>query len=109
MPVEVAELLRANDYDVMTVAEQNLSGTDDPNLMTICQQEQRILITLDLDFADIRNYSPSQIPGAIVLRLKKQDKFHILEVVQRIMRLFSEDALKHRLWIVNEKGIRIRE
>jgi len=109
LPIEVAELLRETGYDAMTIEEQNMSSADDPKVMSVCQQEQRILVTFDLDFSDIRTYIPHELPGIIILRLKQQDKRHVLEVFTRIMRLFSEDSLKHRLWIVNEKGIRIRE
>lgn len=74
MPLEVAELLRNAGHDSATVAEQNLSGTSDTSLATICLKEERILVTLDNDFADIRTYPPNKFPGIIVLRLNRQDK-----------------------------------
>ncbi len=109
LPIEIAELLRADGYDAMTVSEQQLSGASDPQVLSVCQQEKRILVTLDTDFTDIRTYPPEQFSGLIVLRLKQQDKRHVMKVFTRIMRLLPGASLEHRLWIVQEKGIRIRE
>ena len=34
-------------------------GVSDPDLATICVEERRAIITLDIDFSDIRAYRPS--------------------------------------------------
>ena len=66
------------------------------------------MITLDADFADIRAYPPEQFPGLIVLRLRRQDKLHVLEVIGRLIPLLSSEPLEHLLWIVEETRLRIR-
>jgi hypothetical protein len=66
------------------------------------------LITLDLDFADIRSYPPAQYSGLSVLRLKKQDKPHVLDVFNHLMRVFQDEPIERHLWIGGEKQIRIR-
>lgn len=73
LPVEVADLLRTANYDAITVLEQDLGGAPDSHLLAVCQQEDRILISLDTDFADIRAYPPDEYPGLVVLRLHRQD------------------------------------
>jgi predicted nuclease of predicted toxin-antitoxin system len=45
------------DY-IISVVEQGLQGCDDKRLYGICQDEDRCLITLDLDFADITRFNP---------------------------------------------------
>ncbi|MGH8523339.1 MAG: DUF5615 family PIN-like protein [Gammaproteobacteria bacterium] len=52
----------------MTVLDQKLGGHADPHIASICRTEDRALITLDMDFADIRTYPPNQYPGVVVLR-----------------------------------------
>lgn len=108
LPLEVAGLLRDAGYDSATVREQNLVGTSDANLALICKKEERILVTLDNDFADIRAYPPNKFPGIMVVRLDRQDKFHILDVLGHAVRLFPGESIEHRLWIVEEDKIRIR-
>jgi predicted nuclease of predicted toxin-antitoxin system len=104
LPIEVVESLRNAGYDSATVVEQNLTGTSDANLAAICQKE----VTLDNDFADIRTYPPDKLPGIIVMRLNRQDKVNILEVLSHAMRLFPKESIEQHLWIVEEDKIRIR-
>jgi len=65
-------------------------------------------ITLDTDFADIRSYPPSHFSGLIVLRLRRQDKHHVLQTINRLIPLLSQEPLQQLLWIVEEDRIRIR-
>ena len=109
LPVDVAELLRQESHDAITVLEQDLGGEADSDIAGVCQQEERALITLDTDFADIRAYPPKQFPGLVVLRLRWQDKPHILEALRRLTPVFSTELLEGRLWIVEEERIRIRD
>jgi predicted nuclease of predicted toxin-antitoxin system len=60
LPIEVAELLRQTGYDATTVLEQDLGGSADTHLASLCQEERRIFVTLDTDFGDIRAYPPKQ-------------------------------------------------
>jgi predicted nuclease of predicted toxin-antitoxin system len=80
LPIEVAEILQAANFDTKTVTEQYLSGEKDSIIAQICQKEDRILVTLDLDFADVRSYPPAKYPGLIVIRVQRQDKPHLLPV-----------------------------
>ncbi len=68
LPSEIRDLLSPT-YDVATVLDQKMGGSLDPNLAEICRRENRILITLDKDFSDVRNYPPKDHPGFMVLRL----------------------------------------
>ncbi len=108
LPVEVARLLQASGFDAITVLEQDLGGRPDSNIAQVCQQENRILVTIDLDFADIRAYPPAEFPGLIVMRLSRQDKFHVLDVCQRLIHVFDREQIEQRLWIVEDHRLRIR-
>ncbi len=108
LPVEVGDLLRQVGHNAVTVVEQHLEGASDSDIASVCQEEGRALITLDTDFADIRAYPPAQFLGLIVLRLHRQDKPHVLEVIKRLTPLLSSEPLEHLLWIVEETRVRIR-
>lgn len=109
LPLEFAGLLQVAGYDALTVVDQELKGESDPNLITVCQQEERILVTLDLDFADIQTYPPQEFPGIMVLRVQRQDKQHLIEVFQRVIPLMLQESLARRLWIIEEARVRIRD
>jgi hypothetical protein len=62
-----------------------------------------------MDFASIRAYPPADFPGLIVLRLRRQDKPHVLDVLARLVQVLRAELLEGTLWIVEEDRIRIRE
>lgn len=108
LPVEIAELLQECGHDAMTVIEQNLSGEKDPEIALICQKEERSIVTLDLDFSDIRTYPPEKYHGIIVMRLKRQDKPYIINIFKGLLDFLQREPLERNLWIVEEEKIRIR-
>ncbi len=108
LPVEASELLSGAGHDAVTVHDQRLAGHPDANLASVCQQEGRAVLTLDLDFADIRAYPPGDYPGIIVLRLARLDKSRVLSVLQRLLPVLEHEPLSGKLWIVDEANVRVR-
>jgi len=84
-----------------------MGGENDPSLREICPREDRILVTLDLDFADIRTYPPEQSSGIMTLRVRRQDKRALINVSRRAIPLMTTEPVKHRLWIIEEAQVRI--
>lgn len=108
LPVEFAALFTQAGHDAVTVTSQSMQGEPDPAIADVCVREGRVLITLDLGFADIRAYPPHLYPGIIVLRVKRQDKKHLIRVLERAMPMLKQEPVKRRLWIIEETRIRIR-
>jgi len=107
LPAEIAELLRSAEHDATTVHEQRLMGEADPRILEVCREEDRALITLDMDFANVRAYPPVQHSGIVVLRVARQDKPHVLAVFRAALPLLGQHPLQHHLWIVEEDRVRI--
>jgi predicted nuclease of predicted toxin-antitoxin system len=84
IPVEAAEIPRNSGFVADTVADEGLSGSDDETVAARSRSEDRVLVTLDLDFANIRAYAPGEHSGIIVLRLQRQDKQTVLSYVRRL-------------------------
>jgi predicted nuclease of predicted toxin-antitoxin system len=108
VPIEAAELLRAADWECDTVYDEGLTGADDPEVAAACQSGARVLFTLDLDFADIRAYPPSEYVGIVVLRPMEPSRRQALELVSRVLPVLSAEWTEHRLWIVEPGRVRIR-
>jgi predicted nuclease of predicted toxin-antitoxin system len=108
LPIEIAELFQAAGYDASTVIKQKLGGQRDNFIIKVCQREERTLVTLDLDFADIQTYPPQDFSGIVVLRVSRQDKEYLISVLQRAIPLMNQENIKKKLWIVEETRIRIR-
>ncbi|MCY2951589.1 MAG: DUF5615 family PIN-like protein [Planctomycetota bacterium] len=107
---EVAGYLSEQGHDALTVWDEGLRGTADTSLAEVCRKERRTLLTLDVDFADIRVYPPEQYAGIIVLRLGSQSRIHVLQSVVRLAALLSltENKADGHLWIVDEQSVRVR-
>ena len=90
------------------VYDQGLRGHADNDIADVCRREQRVLVTLDLDFSDVRVYPPAVYSGIVVLRLHDQSRPAVLRVLQRILPLFATEQLPGNLWIVDEAQVRVR-
>jgi predicted nuclease of predicted toxin-antitoxin system len=108
LPAECAALLRNEGFGADTVAEEGLAGADDAVVASRVRAEGRVLMTLDLDFANIQAYPPSTHAGIIVLRLKRQDKHAVLELVARVVPVLKTRPPAGDLWIVEPDRIRFR-
>ena len=109
LPAEFASILRKSGLDADTVNDQNLSGTDDAILLKRCDSEDRVLITLDLGFADLRIYPPKSHRGIIVFRTKMQAKAELLALLNRLIPLLSQRSPSQQLWIVESDRVRYRD
>jgi predicted nuclease of predicted toxin-antitoxin system len=108
LPIEAAKLLASAGHDAVTVGEQRMMGQPDTSVAAVCRQEVRAVVTLDLDFGDIRVYPPGDYAGIVVLRLAHIDKPRVLSVLQRLLPLLQNEPLVGKLWIVNETAVRVR-
>jgi predicted nuclease of predicted toxin-antitoxin system len=98
LPGECAEILRGGGCEADTIADERLTGAEDSAIAVRCRAEGRALITLDLDFANIRAYPPVEYAGIIILRSKRQDKHADLALVHRI-------ALVRYITVAEGKGL----
>jgi predicted nuclease of predicted toxin-antitoxin system len=108
LPAEAADLLANAGHDAATVIDQHMVGQPDASVASVCRHEGRVVVTLDLDFADIRAYPPTDHAGIVVFRLTLLDKFHVLSVLERLLPVFEREPLAGKLWIVDETSVRIR-
>jgi predicted nuclease of predicted toxin-antitoxin system len=100
--------LRQAGHDALTVANQQLAGQPDVRVAHVCRAEGRALLTLDLDFSDIRVYPPSDYSGIIVLRPSVQTITNIRRLAGQVLAALPTEPLVGHLWIVDEGQIRIR-
>jgi predicted nuclease of predicted toxin-antitoxin system len=109
LSAQAAERLRSAGHDVETVASENLFGISDHALIQACREEERCLITLDLDFANPLIFPPNEYAGIVVLRLRGAHN-PVLEIGERIdtlLQALTTESPIRKLWIVEARRIRI--
>ena len=109
LPELVRESPSELGHDAHTVAEEGLAGAKDETVLQACVAEDRVLITLDLDFSDLRAYPPGSYPGIWVLRPAKQTCLSIETLVRAGVRLCAVERVRGQLWVIDDKRIRIRD
>lgn len=109
LPDLVRESLCRLGHDAHTVTDEGLSGARDETVLQACVSEDRILITLDLDFSDIRTYRPGSHPGIWVLRPTKQTFGAIEALVRAGVQLAAVERVRGQLWVIDERRVRIRD
>ena len=105
--VTVKNLFAKNGFDIMTVRDENLQGIFDGKLFEICKNEHRILITMDLDFSDIKRFNYKESSGIVIIRPPKGTKYNvILEMIKQLINYIKSDGLNNDLLIVEYGRLR---
>jgi len=109
LPELVHTALVGLGHDTHTVAEEQLAGATDAAVIRASTAEGRVLVTLDLDFADIRAYPPGSHAGIWVLRPSVQTFRAIESLVLAGLRLTDTERIDGQLWIIDAQRVRIRD
>jgi len=104
---DIGDLFRLRGHDVSSVYEQGLRGHQDAEIAEVCRVEGRVLLSMDLDFSDIRMYPPADYPGLIVLRLRSKGRASVRSVLAGVLAHLDTEPIAGRLWIADEQRIRI--
>ena len=83
----VAAALRALGHDVAHARERGLGRAPEGVLLETARQEQRVVLTFDLDFGDLLAASGDRLPSVIIFRLRDQTPS---AVTPRLLRLLEE-------------------
>lgn len=91
-----------------TARNENLGGRPDEQILALCREGKRVLITLDLDFSDIRLYPTGTHEGIWVLRPESQSIDRILALLEGALTLLETEPHMGRLWVVEHGRVRIK-
>lgn len=104
------KLFQDKGHDIQTVRGQGIQGCSDQTLYEVCVRENRCLITLDLVFADVTRFSPSETDGIVIIRVPQNPSLPLLEqLIQQFLQHLTSVSVAKSLWIVESGRIRIHE
>lgn len=103
-----ATVLREQGHDVVAAVEVGLSGEPDTQIRAYAIQEDRVLITLDADFADMLRFPPAGTPGVIRLKIHPPTEAAIREQIQLALQRLKDADLKGCLAVAHKGIVRIR-
>lgn len=76
LPAQLADNLRALGHDVQTVPEEGLAGHLDADVWSAAQNEQRFLLTQDLDFSNVTSLCPARTLASWCCVCACRDEWH---------------------------------
>jgi predicted nuclease of predicted toxin-antitoxin system len=103
-----ATTLRALGHDAVSVVELGLSGADDPVVRHAAIQQERILVTLDGDFANVLRFPSAETPGVVRFRIHPATEEAIDAALRLAIPRLAQMSLAGKLVVVDERKIRIR-
>ena len=84
LPDRLVVVLTALGHNVDTVRTEQLTGRADPDVWGAAQAAQRLLITQDLDFSDVRRFTPGTHAGLLLVRLTRPGRNALFERVSTV-------------------------
>jgi predicted nuclease of predicted toxin-antitoxin system len=93
---------------VQTVPQEQPAGRDDAVIFKAACDEERILWTQDLDFSDVRTFSPGTHPGVVLVRLREPSRRRLVERVRQILASESLESWAGCFIVISDHKLRIR-
>lgn len=110
-PETAAFLRRQFSFDATSLLELEKAGLSDSEIVNLAKREERVIITLDLDFGELYHEQSGSAFGVIILRLRDQRVKQVNKVLQKFFqsnlgkKLFKDHP--HALTLLTETAVRI--
>jgi predicted nuclease of predicted toxin-antitoxin system len=101
-------LLEQAGHDVADVHVEGIAGATDDTLWAHVCAEQRLLITLDTDFSDLRRFQPGTHPGALLPRTIHPSRAVVSAILARVIHDGSLESFAGCLAVADETRTRVR-
>jgi predicted nuclease of predicted toxin-antitoxin system len=95
-------------HDVLTAADEDLLSRPDTEIALAAKHEHRMLLTLDIEFADLRKYPPGSHPGVILFRPLSLSPLSVNAFISDFIRRTDLGKLAACIAVVDPVHVRIR-
>ena len=102
------QLLRSLGHDVLRVTDLLPARASDETIVERATQDQRIILTQDLDMTAIIALSRRQYPSLVTLRLRSVRIEFVNTALQRTLPVLEQDLLQGALVTIEDSRIRLR-
>lgn len=101
-------LLVERGHEVSTAGEEGLLGKLDVEVGAAAKADERMVLTLDLDFADLRKFPPGMHPGVILFRPRSMGPLAVNRFVLKFVQEVDLARLSRCLAVVEPGRVRVR-
>ena len=105
---QTVSFLQTEGYDAIHLMDQGLRRLSDGDIFEKARVESRIILTHDLDFADILAVTQALFPSVIIFRLRNMKPQNVNRYLQTILNQHQADLTQGTVISVTEGQIRKR-
>lgn len=107
LPEVVGASLGNFGHEVHTVLSEGLKGRNDRAIWEAAQVESRFLITQDLDFSNIHQFTPGTHAGILLIRLHAPSRLNLVAAIENIFRTEDVEQWPGCFVIATERKTRV--
>jgi predicted nuclease of predicted toxin-antitoxin system len=95
-------------HDVETAADEGLLSKSDMEVGTAAREAGRVLLTLDVDFGDLRKFPPGSHPGMVLFRPRSCGPLAVNAFIEKFVGETDLREFSGCLAIVEPHRVRVR-
>lgn len=81
---------------------------DDPDVISLAQSLDAVLLTVDMDFSNILNYPPQNYQGIVVIRYQAEQEEESIATLKSALHDLYRDELRKALVVITANRYRVR-
>lgn len=101
--------LRENGHDAIHLREQGLQRLPDSEILVKARDENRIILTMDLDFAQLLAIGKETLPSVILFRLEDERSEVVNARLRETLQIATDALASGAIISVDEDSIRVRQ
>jgi predicted nuclease of predicted toxin-antitoxin system len=105
---ETVLFLRHQGHDAIHLSEQGMQKAEDDTILLKAREEERVLLTHDLDFSDLVAASGETLPSVITFRLQDMKPNNVNRFLKSLLNTYSQELDKGAIVSINETKTRLR-
>lgn len=100
--------LRDAGYEAVHLHEEGLDRLPDPEILQKARDEEQVVVTFDLDFADLMAASGATLPSVIIFRLRNMRPDSVNRYMQIVFNDHQQALQDGAIISVSEAQLRVR-
>ena len=108
IPARLIPVLERMGHSVESVAASKLQGRADAEIWQAVRKEGALFITQDLDFSDLRRFTPGTHPGILLVRLREPGRQALFERLRALFENEDVESWKGCFVVATDRKLRIR-
>jgi len=109
MPVSplLLDVLHAHGHSGVHAHTIDAGRAADADLLALAHNENRVVITADLDFPQVLALSAANGPGVILFRGGNYSDVEMCALLERVLQIVPVETLEHSICVVDKRRVRV--